>query len=93
MDEYKEYFYNRNFLVRKEVYGDIFERKLLRKRLKCKSFDWYLKNVFFNLYVSEDRLGWYGVIRSMGIFFECLDYNVFDNNFIGVNFLLFGCYG
>lgn len=29
MDEYKEYFYNRNFLVRKEVYGDIFERKLL----------------------------------------------------------------
>ncbi|XP_036153061.1 POC1 centriolar protein homolog B isoform X6 [Myotis myotis] len=80
MDEYKEHFYNRNPPARKEAYGDISERKLLRERLKCKSFDWYLKNVFSNLHVPEDRPGWHGAVRSMGISSECLDYNAPDNN-------------
>ncbi|KYO17404.1 POC1 centriolar protein-like protein B isoform A [Alligator mississippiensis] len=37
MDEYKEHFYNRNPPARKESYGDLSERKLLRKRLKSSS--------------------------------------------------------
>ncbi|XP_030060830.1 polypeptide N-acetylgalactosaminyltransferase 4 [Microcaecilia unicolor] len=93
MDEYKEHFYKRNPPARKENYGDISERKLLRERLKCKNFDWYLKNIFSDLHVPEDRPGWHGAIRSMGISSECLDYNSPDHNPVGAQLSLFGCHG
>ncbi|EDV26244.1 uncharacterized protein TRIADDRAFT_22839 [Trichoplax adhaerens] len=46
MDNYKDIFYNRFPNLRQHSYGDISKRIELRKKLKCKSFDWYLKNVF-----------------------------------------------
>ncbi|XP_029445820.1 polypeptide N-acetylgalactosaminyltransferase 4 isoform X3 [Rhinatrema bivittatum] len=93
MDDYKEHFYNRNPSARKENYGDISERKLIREKLQCKNFEWYLKNIFLELHVPEDRLGWHGAIRSMGISSECLDYNSPDHNPVGTHLSLFGCHG
>ncbi|KAM4026607.1 polypeptide N-acetylgalactosaminyltransferase 4-like [Anomaloglossus baeobatrachus] len=93
MDGYKEHFYNRNPPARKEKYGDISDRKLLRDKLQCENFDWYLRHVFPDLHVPEDRPGWHGAIRSMGITSECLDYNAPDHNPTGAHLSLFGCHG
>lgn len=49
-------------LTLQETYGDIAERLLLRQRLKCNSFDWYLKNIYPDLHVPEDREGWHGAV-------------------------------
>jgi hypothetical protein len=46
MDDYKEWLYERRPEL-KEVkdYGDISDRIAIRKRLKCRSFKWYIQNV------------------------------------------------
>ncbi|XP_050388614.1 polypeptide N-acetylgalactosaminyltransferase 11 [Patella vulgata] len=46
MDEYKKYFFNVRPEGEKTVYGNISDRVALRKKLGCKSFKWYLDNVY-----------------------------------------------
>lgn len=46
MDEYKEFFYKMVPSARRVDAGDMTARRDLRDKLKCKSFKWYLEQVY-----------------------------------------------
>ncbi|CAN7938759.1 unnamed protein product, partial [Ixodes hexagonus] len=46
MDDYKKYYFQTRSDVVGKAYGDISSRVALRKRLGCRSFDWYMKTVY-----------------------------------------------
>jgi polypeptide N-acetylgalactosaminyltransferase len=45
MDEYKEFLYGKNPRLRNVDPGDLTEQFAVRERLKCKSFDWFIKEI------------------------------------------------
>ena len=47
--DYKEYFYTREPLARFVDMGDISEQLAMKERMKCKSFDWFMKEVALSL--------------------------------------------
>jgi polypeptide N-acetylgalactosaminyltransferase len=55
LDEYKDFVYER-FNYKLGDFGDVSQQKEIRKRLKCKSFGWYIKNVYPELHVPKDVL-------------------------------------
>ena len=46
MDDYIENYFKINPSARDVQYGDVSERKELRKKLKCHDFKWYLDNIY-----------------------------------------------
>ncbi len=63
LDDYKKYYYER---LQNELgdFGDVSERKALRERLECKTFEWYLKNVFPEQFVPEESI-YYGEVNEL----------------------------
>ncbi|XP_034948570.1 putative polypeptide N-acetylgalactosaminyltransferase 9 isoform X2 [Chelonus insularis] len=63
LDEYAQYYYQR-IGQDKGNYGDVSERKALRKKLGCKSFKWYLDNVYPELFIPGEAVA-SGEIRHL----------------------------
>ncbi|XP_042783072.1 polypeptide N-acetylgalactosaminyltransferase 11 isoform X1 [Panthera uncia] len=52
LDEYKEQYFSLRPDLRTKSYGNISERVELRRKLGCKSFKWYLDNIYPEMQIS-----------------------------------------
>ncbi|KAL0099258.1 hypothetical protein PUN28_020083 [Cardiocondyla obscurior] len=65
MDEYKRLFllHRSEFKDNPKLIGDISERLELRRKLKCKSFKWYLDNIYPEKFIPDENAIAYGRVR------------------------------
>ncbi|XP_047533037.1 putative polypeptide N-acetylgalactosaminyltransferase 9 isoform X3 [Vanessa atalanta] len=71
LDDYAKYYYQR-VGNDKGDFGDITSRKTLRQKLGCKSFEWYLKNIYPELFIPGESVA-HGEIRNVAFEKTCLD--------------------
>ncbi|XP_046336760.2 polypeptide N-acetylgalactosaminyltransferase 5-like isoform X1 [Haliotis rufescens] len=71
LDEYKDIYYEHIGTKLADV-GDISQRQDLRRDLKCQSFDWYIKNIYPEVFLPSEALQ-RGTIQSAGVEAFCLD--------------------
>ncbi|XP_006115536.2 putative polypeptide N-acetylgalactosaminyltransferase 8 isoform X2 [Pelodiscus sinensis] len=68
-------------------YGDVSSRKELRKKLNCKSFDWYIKNIYPNLIPLTTVVG-YGTMKNTLNENICIDQGPVPGN----TPIMYGCH-
>uniref|UniRef100_A0AAZ3R7Y6 Polypeptide N-acetylgalactosaminyltransferase n=1 Tax=Oncorhynchus tshawytscha TaxID=74940 RepID=A0AAZ3R7Y6_ONCTS len=68
--------------------GDLTERKALRNRLQCKSFRWFLANIYSEMRTYSDTVA-YGVVKNMLRNDLCLDQGPDSDNIP----ILYLCHG
>lgn len=72
MDDYKRFFFmHQPGLENNPIVGDLTHRKQLRQKLRCKSFKWYLENVYPEKFIPDENVFAYGQARTE--FDMCLD--------------------
>ncbi|VVC95663.1 unnamed protein product [Leptidea sinapis] len=93
LDDYAKYYYQR-VGNDKGDYGDISSRTALREHLGCKSFEWYLKNIYPELFIPGESVA-HGEIRNdaPGVP-KCLDgITLDDSQEDSVAIMLHRCHG
>ena len=62
MDDYKKYYYDR---IGHDLgdYGDISERVELRRKLKCKDFSYFIREIYPELFIPGEAVA-YGEVRN-----------------------------
>ncbi|KAL0268521.1 UNVERIFIED_CONTAM: hypothetical protein PYX00_010436 [Menopon gallinae] len=72
LDDYAKYYYQR-IGNEKGEFGDVSSRKELRRKLGCKSFKWYLDNIYPELFIPGEAVA-SGEVRNKGFGGKtCLD--------------------
>ncbi|KAF7279102.1 hypothetical protein GWI33_007615 [Rhynchophorus ferrugineus] len=74
--KYKAFFYTREPMAKYLDMGDITDQLTLKDRLQCKSFEWYMENVAYDVLDKYPELPantHFGELRSMAVDGKCLD--------------------
>lgn len=90
MDAYKRLFFMyQPALENNPIIGDLTHRKQLRNKLRCKTFSWYLKNVYPEKFVPDENVMAYGQVRNK--FDMCFDDLQLPEEKVGISYVHFKC--
>lgn len=91
MNDSNIFFLNRPDLRNHPDIGDLTHRKVLRDKLKCKTFDWYMKTIYPEKFIPNRNVQNYGRIaaeNNNNFCFDDLQQNIDEPYNLGV----YACY-